>query len=97
MNEKEEKVGDGEEKKDSGKDNHDGDKPKSLTLYEQTNAATERLEKANSKTEEILNRQEKLYEVQKLSGEGGGRVDLKEPEEETPLQYAEKVMGNIKE
>ena len=56
------------------------DPDKSLSLYEKTNAATERLEKANAKTEELLNRQEKLYQNQKLGGTAGGRV-----EEENPL------------
>ena len=46
-----------------------------LTLHEKTDAATARLEAANKKTEEILNRQEKLYENQKLGGSSGGHVD----------------------
>lgn len=69
------KVG---ESKDSG----EGDKPKTLNLYERTNAATERLEKANAKTEELLNRQEELYQNEKLAGTGGGRVESKPISEE---------------
>ena len=74
-NEAKDKVGESEK---SG----EGDQPKELTLYERTNAATERLEKANAKTEENLKRQEKLYETEKLSGTGGGRVESKPVSEE---------------
>ena len=49
-------------------DTGEGDKPKAPTLYEQTNQATERLEQANAKTEELLNRQEELYQKQQLGG-----------------------------
>ena len=65
----------GKEQKDTEGTPDKGNQPKTPTLYERTNDATERLENANAKTEELLNRQEKLYETQKLSGEGGGRVE----------------------
>ena len=46
----------------------EGSEQKTISLYEQTNQATERLEKANAKTEELLNRQEELYQKQQLGG-----------------------------
>ena len=75
------------ESKDSG----EGDKPKTLTLYEQTNTATKRLENANSKTEELLNRQEELYQRQKLGGKAEGGSENKEPEK-TPLEAAKEYI-----
>ena len=58
-----------ENKKEEQTPNNAGEgmQPKA-TLYEQTNAATKRLEEANAKTEELLNRQEELYQNQKLGG-----------------------------
>ena len=38
------------------------------SLFERTNKATARLEEANKKTEDLLNRQEDLYEKQQLGG-----------------------------
>ena len=101
MNEEETKRKAEEEAKESaeqkGESNPDeGDKSKTLTLYERTNAATERLEKANAKTEDNLKRQEKLYEIQKLSGEGGGRVES-EPKEETAKEYNDRIDKEISE
>ena len=77
-------------------DPEEGDKSKTLTLYERTNEATERLEKANAKTEENLKRQEKLYEIQKLSGDGGGRVET-QSKEETPKEYNDRIEKEISE
>jgi hypothetical protein len=53
----------------------EGIQSKTPTLYEQTNAAAERVERANAKTEELLYRQEELYEKQKL----GGRAEAGQP------------------
>ena len=77
-------------KEETTVDNGDGDKPKETTLFEQTNAATERLEKANSKTEELLNRQEEIYERQKLSGTSEGGAPPVKPKEETNEEIAER-------
>ena len=78
-------------KEETTVDNGDGDKPKTPTLYEQTNTATERLENANTKTEELLNRQEEIYERQKLSGGTEAGTPAEEPKEETPEEYARKI------
>ena len=51
------------------------DKP--LSLYEKTEAIVTRQEEANKKTEELLERQEKLHANQRLAGTGGGNVPVK--------------------
>ena len=63
MDEKESKREE-ETTEDTGK----GVQSETTTLFEQTNQATERLERANTKTEELLNRQEEIYQRQKLGG-----------------------------
>jgi len=67
----------------------DGDKPKTINLYEQTNNATERLEIANAKTEELLNRQEELYQNQKLAGRAEAGEVAPAKKEMTDTEYAE--------
>lgn len=46
------------------------------TLFEKTNSAAERLENANKKTEELLQRQEALYANNILGGNSGGHVNV---------------------
>ena len=65
---------------------------KTKSLFEQTNEATDKLAKANEKTEELLNRQEALYEKQKLGGSSEGGKETK-PKEETDKEYAEKIIA----
>ena len=85
----EEKTTEEKKPEDTTPDTDEGSKPKATTLYEQTNTATERLESANKKTEELLNRQEELYEKQKLGGTAeAGQVA--EKKEETPEEFADK-------
>ena len=49
----------------------------SSTLYDKTNRVVERLEIANKKTEELLNRQEQIYMNQKLGGTAGGHIEIR--------------------
>jgi hypothetical protein len=59
-------------------------------LISQANAAAARLEQANIKMEELIGKQEKM-QVQQLLG---GKTDAgAPPKEETPEEYAKKVMG----
>lgn len=81
------------EEEQGAEDSGEGSEPKAATLYERTNEATERLEKANAKTEELLNRQEELYEKQKLGGRAEAGAEAEKPKEDTPKEYAEKVMS----
>ncbi len=70
-----------------------GDKPKPNSLYERTNEATERLEKANAKTEDLLNRQEALYEKKQLGGMSEAGQQPPKKEEVSDKDYAEKAMS----
>ena len=72
--------------------------PKDLSLHEKTDNATKRLEEANKKTQELLERQERLYENQKLGGKTGGAVEVEEKKEQTPEEYRDSIMaGKIPE
>ena len=99
MVEEEEKKTENETKEEVGKpeDTGEGNKPKTPTLYERTNAAAERVEKANAKTEENLNRQEELYEKQKLGGTTEAGQPAEKPKEPTDDELMEKFQhGELK-
>ena len=63
------------------------------TLHEKTDDSTARLEKANEKTEELINRQEALYEQNKLGGTSTAGGETEKPKEETDKEYAEKIIA----
>jgi len=63
------------------------------SLFDKTNAATARQEAANAKTEELLNRQEENYAKQKLGGNSNAGKEPEKPVEDTPEEYAKKVMA----
>lgn len=65
-------------------DKKDGDKPKSTEPIESANKAAERLEQANTKKEELLDREEALIVQSRLSGRAlaGGEPDKPETEDE---------------
>ena len=60
------------------------------TMVDKANDAVERMEKANAKTEELLKRQEAI----KVQDTLGGKADAGKKTEETPQDYAKKVMAN---
>ena len=68
---------------------------KPISLYDKTEAIVQRQEAANKKSEEILDRQEKLHANQRLAGTTGGHVKA-ETKEETSEEYANKIMKNQK-
>ena len=61
-----------------------------LSLYDKTEAIVTRQEAANKKTEELLERQEKLFANQRLAGTGGGHIET-EPKKLTDIEYAESL------
>jgi len=71
------------------------EKPKETNILEQTEALVKRMEEANKKAEENLKREELLMSRAMISGKG---IATPEPQkEETPLEYAKKVMsGKLK-
>ena len=69
----------------------DSNKPQATDLVAKANEAAERLEKANARQEELLKRQEAIQVEKTL----GGTTDAGEAnKEETPAEYAKKVMEN---
>jgi len=86
-----------EEKKPEGTTGteDEGSQPKAVTLIDQANSASERLEKANERKAELLRQEEELMAKRALGGnsEAGQSVEKKE---ETALEYKDKVMsGNL--
>ena len=70
-------------------DTDKGSKSEATTLVDEANAAAERLERANARKEEVLNREEQLMARAALSGRaeaGQAPITKKETEEE----YAER-------
>lgn len=86
-NEKQEKLKEEEEEKpkETGEDNS-----KAVPNFTQM---VERLEKANAEAKEIIAQQEELAARRLLSGESSGMVKEEIPKEETPQEYAKKVMS----
>ena len=54
----------------------------------------ERIEAANKKKEELLEREEKLEALKRLGGESEAGSEPEEEKEETPKEYADRVMRN---
>ena len=73
-------------------DNNEGNQSKEVGLVDKANIAAERLEAANKKQEEILQRQEEFAAKQLLSGrtDAGDRPVKKEPLSDK--EYSDKVM-----
>lgn len=69
----------------------EGSEREATTLLEQANAAAKRLEEANIKAADNLRRQEAIRAREAL----GGNTDAGQPSkvEETPQEYAKKVMS----
>lgn len=67
----------------------DGDKPEANALIDGTNAAAERLEAANKKQEELLDRQEANYSKMKLGGRAEAGTVPVAPKELSDTEYAE--------
>jgi len=70
-----------------------GNKPTSTPLINSANEAAERLEKANAVKDELLQREEELASQRTLGGRAEGGTETK-PKEETPQEYAARVMAN---
>ena len=63
------------------------------TLAEKTDAASERMEKANAEKKALIEREEELYAKQKLGGKSsGGDENPPPPKKDTDDEYANKFM-----
>lgn len=68
--------------------------PKATDLIGGANAAAERLEKANTKMEELIGRQEEVAAKQRLAGEAEAGTPSEKKEEISPKEYAKKALAN---
>jgi len=57
----------------------------------------ERIEEGNTKSEELLKKQEKLLAEQALSGTAGGNVKAKTPHIETDGEYTQRINKEVAE
>ena len=73
-------------------DSGTGDKPTAPSIVEQAKSAAERMEAANEKREALLAREEELEARRTLGGQSTGAAQVEKPKEDTPKEYAEKVM-----
>lgn len=62
------------------------------SVVEEAREIAERIERANRKTAELLNRQEALAVERTLAGKT--QVQQEKPKEESPEEYAQRVMRN---
>ena len=88
-----------EEKKNkpSTQNNDNGIQPEANSFIEQTDKRIERLETANKKTEELINKQEEIYMKQKLGGTTDGPVESKPKftDEEKASRARIKAVGDV--
>ena len=91
MEEKEDKTQEDEteNKEPTGDKSGDGDKPKATSLLDKTNETVERLEKANEKREELLDRQEKMLSDKMLGGDSKAGEGTPVKKKLTDEEYAE--------
>lgn len=69
------------------------EQPKANTLVDEANAAAERLEKANERKAELIRQEEELAAKKALGGQSEAGQPQK-PKEETPKEYADRIMKN---
>jgi len=91
MSEKAEKKEEKEESKAKSEGDATGDKSEASNLVEAANIAAKRLEEANTKAAELVRQQQELIARQALGGQTAG-ASQEEKKEETPAEYAKKVM-----
>ena len=71
--------------------------PKASSLIDNANSAAERLEAANQKQEQLLNRQEEIYAKNQLAGRAEAGLVAPQLKEDTPEEFAEKIRsGEVK-
>jgi hypothetical protein len=81
-----------ENNEEEEKQSNEGDKSSTTPVIDAANKAAERLEQANAEQKEILERQEMLMAKNALGGQSeAGKSE--EKTEETPAEYAKKVMS----
>ena len=74
--------------------NKDKEQAEKLSPVEQATAAAERLEKANKEMKELLDKQEQLKAKEILAGNTNAGQTEEKKKEDSPEEYANKVMAN---
>ena len=89
----EDKVEKTEEKTEeaTAENSDDRDDKKDLDIIGRANAAAERLEEANRKTEELISRREKVVAKEILGGTTEGGLQTPKPEPISDKEFSEKV------
>jgi len=80
------------ENQQSTENTNEGSITETADVIKRADAAAERLEQANKKQEELLQRQEALHAKQILSGRADAGQARTKPVEETPEEYADKIL-----
>jgi hypothetical protein len=75
------------------KENTESDTSAGKSVIQKATEAAERAEKAAAALKAENDRKEKLAAETMLSSSAGGRVEPQEPKEETPKEYADKVLA----
>ena len=70
------------------------DKETPLSIVEEAKKVRDEIKAENDRREKILADEQKLKANELLGGTSGGRVEPEKEKEETPQEYAKKVMRN---
>jgi hypothetical protein len=68
-------------------------KEETLSAIDAAKKIQEQIAAENDRREEILKREEKLHAERMLAGTAGGGIPKEEPKEETPEEYAKRVIS----
>lgn len=80
-------------KETTASESKEGSDNKTLNAIEQADATVKRLEEANAKKEELLQREEELLARKRLAGISEGAAQEEKPKEETAAEYKQRVMS----
>ena len=80
----------GEEKKQESQE-------KSLNIVDEAKKIRDEIKAENDRRENLLKEEQRLQAENLLAGSAGGRVEPEPPKEETPAEYAQRILnGKVK-
>lgn len=82
-----------ETQEEEKKDDEEEEEKNPVNDIDRAHVAAERMEAANKKKEELLNREEKLEIHRTLGGKAQAGQVVEKPKEESPAEYAKRVMA----
>lgn len=74
-------------------DNNEAGTATGLNIVQEAQRVRDEIKAENDRREAILKEEQKLRAEQMLAGTAGGRVEPKEPKQETAKDYAKRVMS----